>query len=84
MESVRIVLDATPLGERENKGRWRGASAEVKLCQPELSSDDCTEADLCTKCKPAPACLKSPLLFRTLDVIISPLGHVPSADSLSV
>lgn len=26
-----------------------GVSAEVKLCQPELRSDDCTEADLCAK-----------------------------------
>ena len=84
IESVGIVLNAIPRREHENKGRQWGVSAEVKLCQPELRSDERTEADLCAKCKPAPACLKSPLSFLSLDVIISPVGHVPSVDSLLV
>ncbi len=84
IESVRIVLNAIPRREHENKGRQRGVSAEVKLCQPELRSDERTGVDLCTKCKRAPACLKSPLSFQFLDVIISPVGHVPIADSLLV
>lgn len=68
----------------KTKGQQRGVSAEVKLCQPELRSDERTEVDLCTKCKAAPACLKSLLSFQFLDVIISPVGHVPPVDSLLV
>ena len=68
----------------KTKAKQRGVSAEVKLCQPELRSDECTEVDLCSKCKPAPACLKSPLSFQLLVAIISPVGHVPIVDSLLV
>lgn len=60
IDYVRLVLNSIPRREQENKGRERGVSTEVKLCQPELRSDERTEADLCSKCKPTPACLKSP------------------------
>lgn len=68
----------------KTKAGREGVSREVKLCQPELRSDERTEVDLCTKCKPAPACLKSLLSFQFLDVIISPVGHVLIVDSLLV
>lgn len=68
----------------KTKGQRRGVSSEVKLCQPELRADECTKVDLCIKCKPAPACLKSLLSFTFLDAIISPVGHVLIVDSLLV
>lgn len=75
IDSVRLVLMKFPGEERKTKR----VSAEVKLCQPELGPDECTGADLC---KPASACLKSPLSFPLLDAVISPVGHVLIADSL--
>jgi len=84
IESVGIVLNAIPRGGRPENKRpsGEGASAEVKLCQPELRPDERTGVDLWTKCKPAPACLKRPAFIPgVLDVIISPVGHVPSVDS---
>lgn len=78
IDSLRIVLMKFP-GE---EGKTKRVSAEVKLCQPELGPDECTEADLCSKCEPASACLKSPLSFPLLDAVISPVGHVLIVDSL--
>lgn len=46
IESISKVLNKIPRREGENKGGRRWVSAEVKLCQPELRSDGCTEVDL--------------------------------------
>lgn len=60
IDSGRLLLNAIPRRGEENKGQPRGVPTEVKLCQPELRSDERTGADLCSKWKPTPACLKSP------------------------
>lgn len=82
IESVRMVLNTILKRESENKGQQRGVSAGVKLCQPELRSDECTEVDLYAKSELVSARLENLLSFEFLDVIISPVGHVLIVDSL--
>lgn len=60
IDSVRLLLNKIPRRREENKGRRRGVPPQVKLCQPELRSDERTGADLCSKWKPTPARLKKP------------------------
>lgn len=79
--SIRLAIKAAPMGEREDKDQQRGVSLRsncVNLSYVQMDAPRLT-------CAPSVSCtglFKKPAFTPHPWCIISPLGHVPSADSL--